>query len=168
MMLCVMDVMGPGCGAAWWQMSALAMLEDKLAASRFHPHPPVPLDLCGTAEPIVILECAQARHTMYSVMPKFFCIVSGLYCVLVFFKSPAVTFTFDWKLDVGFFGNALLHLKDSPIVNMSELLVGTRDQVFCRPHEEISLGGQVFQHNVQILGKEESKHTDVQPDCLQK
>lgn len=68
MMLCVMDVMGPGCRAAWWQASPLATLEDKLAASRFSS-PSTPLDLCGEAGPIVILDGAQTGHTTYSIIP---------------------------------------------------------------------------------------------------
>lgn len=64
MMLCVMDVMGPGCSAAWWQ-AARHLLHWKTNWQRFVFILPQPLlDLCGEAGPIVILDGTQAGHTM--------------------------------------------------------------------------------------------------------
>lgn len=40
MMFCVMDVMGPGCSAAWWQARPLATFEDKLAVRCFYSPSP--------------------------------------------------------------------------------------------------------------------------------
>lgn len=95
MMLCVMDVMGPGCSAAWWQTSPLATFEDKLAVIRFYSLSP--LWIFAAAGPIVILHCTRAGHTMYSIMPLYL-----LFCIVLFCLGPAARAIVDLRLDFRF------------------------------------------------------------------